>query len=93
MIVVMQEGASEAQIQSVIDRLVSLNFTVHRSTGVMHTLLGGVGPEDNIDAAQFEIMDGVKEAHLIATRCADDDRGGAYGRRDLSVLHRRLPAG
>jgi 3-deoxy-7-phosphoheptulonate synthase len=67
MIVVMQEGASEAQIQSVIDRLVSLNFTVHRSTGVMHTLLGGVGPEDNIDAAQFEIMDGVKEAHRIAT--------------------------
>ena len=33
MIVVMQEGASEAQIQGVIDRMVSMNFTVHRSTG------------------------------------------------------------
>jgi 3-deoxy-7-phosphoheptulonate synthase len=67
MIVVMQEGASEAQIQSVIDRMVSLNFTVHRSTGIMHTVLGGVGPEENIDPAVFEIIDGVKEAHRIAS--------------------------
>ena len=40
MLVVMQEGASEEQVQNVIDRLVAANFTVHRSTGVMHTVLG-----------------------------------------------------
>jgi 3-deoxy-7-phosphoheptulonate synthase len=67
MIVVMQEGASEPQIQTVIDRMVALNFTVHRSTGIMHTVLGGVGPEENIDPAVFEIIDGVKEAHRIAS--------------------------
>jgi 3-deoxy-7-phosphoheptulonate synthase len=67
MIVVMQEGASEAQIQTVIDRMVAMNFTVHRSTGIMHTVLGGVGPEEHIDPAVFEIIDGVKEAHRIAT--------------------------
>ena len=43
MLVVMQEGATEPQIQAVIDRMVSLGFTVHRSTGVLHTVLGGVG--------------------------------------------------
>jgi len=32
MLVVMQEGATEAQIQSVIDKLVRLGFDVHRST-------------------------------------------------------------
>jgi 3-deoxy-7-phosphoheptulonate synthase len=67
MIVVMQEGASEGQIQSVIDRMVAMNFTVHRSTGIRHTVLGGVGPEENIDPAVFEIIDGVKEAHRIAS--------------------------
>jgi 3-deoxy-7-phosphoheptulonate synthase len=67
MIVVMQEGASEAQIQGVIDRMVSMNFTVHRSTGVLHTVLGGVGPEDDIDPAGFEVLDGVKEAHRVAS--------------------------
>ena len=48
MLVVMQEGAGEAQIQSVIDRLVGMGFTVHRSTGVTHTVLGGVGPVKSV---------------------------------------------
>ncbi len=65
MFVVMQAGASEAQVQTVIDRLVELGFTVHRSTGVVHTVLGGVGPVENIDLADFEVMDGVKECHRI----------------------------
>ncbi len=65
MLVVMQEGATEQQIQTVIDRLVALGFTVHRSTGVVHTVLGGVGPADQFEPADFEVMDGVKEAHRI----------------------------
>lgn len=67
MIVVMQENATDEQIQGVIDRLVSLNFTVHRSTGMLHTLLGGVGSEEEIDPAEFEVLEGVKEAHRIAS--------------------------
>ncbi len=66
MLVVMQEGAAEQQIQSVIDRMVDLGFTVHRSTGVVHTVLGGVGPKDDFDTADFEVMDGVKECHRIS---------------------------
>jgi 3-deoxy-7-phosphoheptulonate synthase len=65
MLVVMQEGATEAQIQAVIDRLMGLGFDVHRSTGVVHTVLGGVGGKDEFDLAAFEVMEGVKEAHRI----------------------------
>ena len=65
MLVVMQAGASEAQIQGVIDRLVGMGFTIHRSTGVVHTVLGGVGPVEDFDPADFEVMDGVKECHRI----------------------------
>jgi len=65
MLVVMQEGATETQIQNVIDRLVSMGFTVHRSTGVRHTVLGGVGPLENFETADFEVLDGVKECHRI----------------------------
>jgi 3-deoxy-7-phosphoheptulonate synthase len=67
MLVVMQEGASEQQIQAVIDRLVELGFNVHRSTGVMHTVLGGVGGNTEFDLGMFEVMEGVKEAHRIAS--------------------------
>jgi 3-deoxy-7-phosphoheptulonate synthase len=67
MIVVMQEGATEPQIDAVIGLMVEMGFNVHRSTGVIHTVLGGVGGGDDIDLAVFEVMDGVKEAHRIAS--------------------------
>src|ERR1051326_4941286 len=67
MLVVMQQGATDEQIEAVINRLVSLGFTVHRSTGVMHTVLGGVGPVDEMDPADFEAMEGVKECHRIVS--------------------------
>jgi 3-deoxy-7-phosphoheptulonate synthase len=67
MIIVMQQGATERQIQGVIDRLVECGFDVHRSTGVMHTVLGGVGGKEEIDLGIFEVMDGVKEAHRIVS--------------------------
>jgi len=67
MLVVMQEGASDAQIESVINRLVEMGFTVHRSTGVRHTVLGGVGPLDDFDPATFEVLEGVKECHRIVS--------------------------
>ena len=67
MLVVMQEGATEAQTEGVIKRLVEMGFTVHRSTGVRHTVLGGVGPMDDFDPVAFEVMPGVKEAHRIVS--------------------------
>ncbi|MBS1830264.1 MAG: 3-deoxy-7-phosphoheptulonate synthase [Acidobacteria bacterium] len=65
MFVVMEEGASELSIQQVIDKLVTNGFTVHRSTGVVHTVLGCVGPKEEMDPRDLELMEGVKECHRI----------------------------
>lgn len=65
MIVVMQEGASEEQIQSVISRLMGMGFDIHRSTGVLQTVLGGVGAKPDFDTREIELMDGVQEVHRI----------------------------
>jgi 3-deoxy-7-phosphoheptulonate synthase len=67
MLVVMQQGATEAQIQKIIDHLVTDGFDVHRSTGVIHTVLGGVGGKDDFDTAIVEVMEGVKEVHRIVS--------------------------
>jgi 3-deoxy-7-phosphoheptulonate synthase len=67
MLVVMQQGATEEQVEHVIDRLVDLGFDVHRSTGVIHTVLGGVGGKYDFDLAVFQVMEGVKEAHRIVS--------------------------
>ena len=65
MIVVMQEGATEDQVQAVIDRMVEMDFTIHRSTGMVHIVLGGVGPEERVNPADFEEMEGVQECRRI----------------------------
>lgn len=65
MIVVMQEGATEDQVQAVINRMVEMDFTVHRSTGMVHIVLGGVGPEERVNPAGFEEMEGVQECRRI----------------------------
>jgi 3-deoxy-7-phosphoheptulonate synthase len=75
MLVVMQHGATEAQIQKIIARLVEDGFDVHRSTGVIHTVLGGVGGNENFDTAVVELMDGVKEVHRIISAYKLASRG------------------
>jgi 3-deoxy-7-phosphoheptulonate synthase len=67
MLVVMQQGATEDQIDAVISLMVEMGFDVHRSTGVVHTVLGGVGGKDQFDLEVFEVMEGVKEAHRIVS--------------------------
>ena len=66
MVVVMQEGASELQIQAVIDRLVGMGFDIHRSTGVRHTVLGAVGAKTDFDVRDIEVLDGVAEVLRIS---------------------------
>ena len=65
MIVAMQEGASEDQIQRVIEHLVGLGFEVHRSTGERHTVLGAVGARTDFDTRDLEVLDGVHDVHRI----------------------------
>ncbi len=65
MLVVMQQGATEPQIQKIISHLTTEGFDVHRSTGVVHTVLGGVGGKNDFDTAVVELMEGVKEVHRI----------------------------
>ncbi|HEX4348290.1 MAG TPA: 3-deoxy-7-phosphoheptulonate synthase [Vicinamibacterales bacterium] len=65
MVVVMEERASEAQIELVVARLVEFGVDVHRSTGVTRTVLGVVG-QNRPDAALIEMLDGVHEVLRIS---------------------------
>jgi 3-deoxy-7-phosphoheptulonate synthase len=65
MVIVMHEGATEEQIQHVIDRIVSSGFDVHRSTGASHTVLGAVGVHRDFDHRDFELLEGVREVVRI----------------------------
>ncbi|HYT69475.1 MAG TPA: 3-deoxy-7-phosphoheptulonate synthase [Vicinamibacterales bacterium] len=65
MVVVMRERATDAQVQSVIAKLIEMGFDVHRSTGALRTVLGAVGGSRQFDTALLEVLDGVQEVHRI----------------------------
>jgi len=65
MVVVMEEGATEEQIQHVIDRLMKMGFDAHRSTGMRQTVIGAVGAKIDFDTRDIELIDGVEEVVRI----------------------------
>src|SRR5947208_208715 len=66
MVLVMEERATEAQIEQVVKRLVEMGMDVHRSTGVTRTVLGAVG-SGHPDAGLIEMLDGVHEVVRISS--------------------------
>jgi 3-deoxy-7-phosphoheptulonate synthase len=66
MVVVMQERATEAQVEQVVARLVEMGMDVHRSTGVTRTVLGVVG-SGHPDPGLIEMMEGVHEVLRISS--------------------------
>jgi len=66
MVVVMDERATEAQIEQVVARLVDMGMDVHRSTGVTRTVLGVVG-QQRPDPGLIEMLDGVHEVLRISS--------------------------
>ncbi len=65
MVIVMKNGATDEALQTVISKLTSYGFDIHRSTGVSHTIIGAIGDKRGIDLREFELMDGVQEVMRI----------------------------
>jgi len=66
MIVAMQESATEEQIQGVIEHLIQMGFSVHRSTGARQTVVAAVGARAEFDIRILEVLPGVEQVHRIS---------------------------
>src|SRR4029453_18809123 len=66
MVVVMEERATDEQIEKVVSRLVEMGMDVHRSTGATRTVLGAVG-KGHPDKGLIEMLDGVHEVLRISS--------------------------
>jgi 3-deoxy-7-phosphoheptulonate synthase len=63
MMIVMKEGATEDQIQRVVDRVESVGCSSHVSRGDVLTVIGAIGDRDRVAALGLEGADGVD--HLV----------------------------
>src|SRR5216683_2971852 len=66
MIVAMQDGAKDDQIQHVVEHLVKMGFAVHRTTGVRQTILAAVGARIDFDMRDLEVLPGVQEVYRVS---------------------------
>jgi len=66
MIVAMQESATDEQIQQVVEHLVRMGFSVHRTTGERQTVLAAVGARVDFDTRNLEVLSGVEHVHRIS---------------------------
>jgi 3-deoxy-7-phosphoheptulonate synthase len=62
----MQEAATDQQIQQVIEHLVRMGFSVHRTTGERQTVLAAVGARIDFDTRNLEVLSGVEHVHRIS---------------------------
>ena len=65
MIIVMQKGAAESDIQSVITLIQQYGLTEHVSRGVERTIIGAVGDERVFEPQVFERLSGVERAMRV----------------------------
>src|SRR5690606_29547213 len=65
MVVVMEERATEEQIQAVVAQLLEMGFDIHRSTGALRTVIGAVGGR-SADPRLIELRPGVHEVLRIS---------------------------
>jgi len=84
MVVVMQEGATEDQIQSAINKLMEMGFDIHRSTGARQTVLGAVGALVDFDTRDIELLEGVAEVVRIS---APYKLASRHFRPEGSIIH------
>ena len=66
MIVVMKSQASEEQKTKVKERLISLGFDIHQSTGVNQTIFGAIGEPDGQITEMLISMVGVQHAYQVS---------------------------
>ncbi|MCB0045747.1 MAG: 3-deoxy-7-phosphoheptulonate synthase [Caldilineaceae bacterium] len=66
MIIIMKQGASPANVETVVDRVEELGYKVHLSRGEATTIVGIIGADEHLlQRATFEVMDGVERVMRV----------------------------
>ncbi len=66
MVIMMEKGATDSQIEHVIEFLDERGLSVHKSTGAEHTVLGVIGDVGKVDIRDLKVLPGVADAYRIS---------------------------
>ena len=80
MLIVMDRDATDEQIRGVIEQVESLGYSAHAIPGAQRTAIGITGNDGSLQAEQFELLSGVRQAipvtkpYKLVSREARDER-------------------
>jgi len=61
MIIILKSGATDEQIDHVVEKVESLGLNAHLSRGTHRTIIGVIGDESQFQPEQFQVLPGVSE--------------------------------
>ena len=95
MMIVMKEGATEEQIQAVVERVESVGCSAHVSKGELLTVIGAIGDRDQVTELGLEGAPGRRppraDPEALQARLVAVPQGRAHGARDRRPQGRRRP--
>ncbi len=67
MVIVLEQNATDEQIQNVINHLEDYGFKVHQSQGVQNMILGAIGVKPDFDTRKVRVLPGVADVYRVTS--------------------------
>jgi len=65
LIIVLEKGVRDEQVEKIIKQVEDYGFSIHRSTGEEQIVLGAIGIQPDFDSRKIKILDGVSAVYRI----------------------------
>jgi len=65
LIIVLEKGVRDEQVEEIIKQVEDLGFSIHRSTGEEQIVLGAIGIQPNFDTRKIKILEGVSAVYRV----------------------------
>ena len=67
MVVILENNATEEQINNVKKHMEDFGFRIHESAGVQRTILGAIGVKPGFDTRKIRILEGVADVYRVTS--------------------------
>jgi 3-deoxy-7-phosphoheptulonate synthase len=65
LIIVLEKGVTDEQVEEIINQVEDYGFSIHKSTGEEQIVLGAIGIQPNFDTRKIKILEGVSAVYRV----------------------------
>jgi 3-deoxy-7-phosphoheptulonate synthase len=65
LVVILENNATEEDVQNIVEHLEDFGFSIHKSEGVQRTIIGAIGVKPDFDTRKVRILKGVADVYRV----------------------------